>query len=78
MLITGHLVGGPCDQSIGKVVIRAPFDGAIVGTAAEGGWNEANAAIQAAKEAFATWRDSPASDRAQLLHRVAELVRARA
>ena len=34
MLIDGHFIGGPCDQSVGKQVVKAPFDGAVVGTAA--------------------------------------------
>src|SRR5687768_4848775 len=77
MLIDGHFIGGPCDQSVGKQVIRAPWGGAVVGTAAEGGWNEANAALDAAEEAFATWRHSPRRDRQALLRRVAALVRER-
>lgn len=78
MLIAGHFVGGPCDQSTGKVVIRAPYDDTIVGTAAEGGWNEANTALDAATQAFTTWRRSTRTERARLLARIAELVRDRA
>lgn len=77
MLIDGHFVGGPCDRSIAKIVVRAPYDGAIVGTAAEGGWSEANAAIQAATEAFKGWQRSPRAERAALLRRIAALVRER-
>lgn len=77
MLIDGHFVGGPCDQAVGKEVIRNPFDGTVVGTAAEGGWSEANAAIAAATDAFARWRNSSATERSDLLKMIAMAVRDR-
>jgi acyl-CoA reductase-like NAD-dependent aldehyde dehydrogenase len=77
MLINGHFIGGECDQAVGKTVIKAPFDGAIVGTAAEGGFNDVRAAIHAADDAFQTWRHSSRKDRQHLLRRVASLVRGR-
>ena len=77
MLIDGYCVGGPCDQSIGKLVIRSPFDGKIVGTAAEGGWTELRACIDAADHAFQTWRNSSRVRRQELLRQVARLVRER-
>jgi acyl-CoA reductase-like NAD-dependent aldehyde dehydrogenase len=77
MLIDGHFIGGPCDQAVGKQVVKAPFDGAIVGTAAEGGWSEANTALNAASDAFKTWRSSPRRERQALLRRIASLVRER-
>ncbi len=77
MLIAGHFLGGPCDQSVGKAVLRNPWNGRIVGTAAEGGANEVEAAIGAAVEAFQSWRRSKPSDRSVLLRRIAALVRDR-
>ncbi len=77
MLIDGFFVGGVCDQSTGKQVVRAPFDNEIVGTAAEGGKSELQAAIAAADEAFKTWRHSPRRERQTLLRKVASLVRER-
>lgn len=74
MLIEGHFIGGPCDQAVGKSLIRAPFDGAVVGTAAEGGWSEANTALNSARDAFKSWRNSKPSDRADLLDRIAAKV----
>lgn len=74
MLIDGHFIGGPCDQAVGKMVIRAPFDGAVVGTAAEGGWSEANTALDAAVDAFSSWRKSSPGERADLLNRIADKV----
>src|SRR5947209_2345632 len=78
MLIDGHFIGGPCDQAVGKTVIRAPWDNAIVGTAAEGGMDEAMTAIAAGKDAFAKWRHSPRHERQALLRRIAAMVRERA
>jgi len=77
MLIDGFFVGGPCDQSVGKQVVRAPFDGKIVGTAAEGGWGELRTCIDAAHDAFQTWRHSPRHRRQELLRNIARLVRER-
>jgi len=77
MLIDGCFVGGPCDQSIGKLVMRAPYDDKIVGTAAEGGWTELRACIDGAQVAFESWRHSTRQERQKLLRRIAELVRER-
>lgn len=77
MLINGHLIGGPCDQAVGKQVIRAPFDGAIVGTAAEGDERDLRVAVDSAHDAFQTWRNSPRRERQALLRRIAALVRER-
>ncbi len=77
MLVNGCLLGGPCDGSIGKDLIRAPWDGHLVGTAAEGGWSEMDSALHAASEAFPAWRDAPHSVRQDLLSRVAAAVRER-
>ena len=77
MLLAGSFVGGPCDGSVGKTVVRAPWDGTIVGTAAEGGESELRAALDAANEAFPAWRESSRRKRQTLLRRVAALVRER-
>lgn len=77
LLIDDFFVGGPCDQSVGKAVIRAPYDGALVGTAAEGGLSELRASVDAAHNAFPAWRDTPRHERQALLRRVAALVRER-
>lgn len=78
MLIDGHFIGGECDQAVPKAVIKAPFDGKVVGTVAEGGFNEVRTAIHAADDAFKTWRHSTRRERQQLLRRIASLVRERA
>ncbi len=77
MLIDGHFIGGPCDQTTGKEIVRNPYDGSVVGTVAEGGWNDVNAAIAAAKDAFAQYRKSSGAERSALLSRIAQEVRNR-
>ncbi|MCC7434163.1 MAG: aldehyde dehydrogenase family protein [Methanoregulaceae archaeon] len=77
MLIDGHFVGGPCDQAVGKLVVRNPYDGQVIGTAAEGGWSEANTALAAAQDAFQR-QDFPSEARRALLIRIADLVEERA
>lgn len=77
LLIDGVFYGGPCDSSIGKTQHYAPYDGKLVGTAAEAGWSELSAALNAASEAFQTWRFSPISQRQQLLRTIANSVRER-
>lgn len=77
MVIDGHLVGGVCDQTVGKQVVHAPYDGRRIGTAAEGGWSEANTALDAARDAFQTYRGSSRRDRTDLLDAIARLVRER-
>jgi len=77
LLINGFFIGGPCDNSVPKVIVRSPFDGSVVGSAAEGLADEARAAVEAAVQAFPSWKRSPIRQRQALLHRVAALVRER-
>jgi acyl-CoA reductase-like NAD-dependent aldehyde dehydrogenase len=77
MLIGGHFVGGVCDQAVGKQVVRAPYDGAVVGTAAEGTSADLKVALDAAHEAFEAWRFASRHERQGLLRRIAALVRER-
>ncbi len=70
-------MGGPCDQSIGKQLVRNPHDGSTVGTAAEGDFTELRAAIESAHEAFQSWRFSPRRQRQSLLREIASSVRTR-
>ena len=77
LLIGGHFVGGPCDQATAKAVIRAPWNGSVVGVAAEGGFGELKGCVDAAHDAFASWRFSPRHERQRLLRRIAALARER-
>lgn len=77
LLIAGHRIGGPCDQAVGKEIVRNPYDGSVVGTVAEGGWSELSTALAAAHDSFETWRKSSIANRIQLLNRIADLARER-
>ena len=76
-LIGGHFFGGPCDQATPKDVVVSPWDGRVVGTVAEASLQDGRVAVQAAREAFETWRSSPRQTRQRLLRNVARLVRER-
>lgn len=69
MLIGGQFVGES------SLAIHAPFDNAVVGQVAEGGWLEADLALTAAKRAFEVWSQSESDDRKALLSRIAQRVR---
>lgn len=77
MLIDGRFYGSPCDQEVGKGPAHSPYDGKIIGSAAEAGWSEVSAALDGASRAFETWRNSPLRERIALLRRIAVLVRER-
>ena len=78
LLIDGHFIGGPCDQATSKSVVYAPWDGSVVGVAAEGGYAELEGCLDVAATAFGRWRSSPRYERQALLRRVATLARERA
>ncbi|CAN5701061.1 aldehyde dehydrogenase family protein [soil metagenome] len=75
LLIDGTFVGGPCDQSTPKAVIRSPWSGHVATTAAEGGWAELRDALEAAHDAFPTYRETPRRERQALLRKIASLIR---
>lgn len=77
LLIAGHFVGGECDRSVGKLVIKSPWDGSVVGTAAEGGWQEMNTAIDSARDAAPLLRDLGTGGRQGVLKAIAAVVRDR-
>lgn len=48
-----------------------------MGTSAEAGWPEVRAAVEAAHDAFGSWRKSGVAERGRLLRRIAELIEER-
>lgn len=74
MLVGGHFLGGPCDQSVSKIVSRNPFSGSVFGTAAEAGEPEAFQALDAAIEAFPAWSKTTAAERSDALTAIADLL----
>lgn len=77
LLVAGHRIGGPCDQAVGKEVVRNPYDGTIVGTVAEGGWSELSTCLAAASDSFQTWRYSSIEERIELLTKISKLASVR-
>lgn len=71
LIVAGIPVGGACDGSVSKDVIRAPWDGSVVGVAAEGTRRDLETMIESAYDARQTLREF---DRASALLRVADEV----
>ena len=57
-----------------KDVIRSPWDGRFVGSAAEGDWSDLDAALDAAQTAFREWRYRPLPERQRLLQQIADRI----
>lgn len=74
LLLNGVFLGGPCDQGIGKEIAVSPWDGRRIGTYAEGGWAEMDAALDCATQAFATYRKTTLTERGKLLARISQTV----
>ncbi|HET6251409.1 MAG TPA: L-glutamate gamma-semialdehyde dehydrogenase [Tepidisphaeraceae bacterium] len=73
LVIAGHRIdSGKWIQSINPA-----HKVQIVGRAASATAGQANAAVEAAREAFPAWRDTPADRRAELLFHSAEIMRRR-
>jgi len=60
----------------GGLAVTSPIDGAVIGRVRLGGAARANAAIEAASKAFASWRTVPAPHRGELIRLLGEELRA--
>lgn len=78
LLIQGAFIGGPCDSSVPKSVVKSPWSGSVVGVAAEGLAAHGRAAVEAASEAAEAWSCLSLDTRRQALHRMAERLEDRA
>lgn len=74
LLLNGVFLGGPCDQGIGKEIAVSPWDGRRIGTFAEGGWAEMDAALDCATQAFETYRQTSMAERGALLTRISQAI----
>lgn len=72
---TRHWIGGMRVASADAFDDVSPIDGAVIARVARGGAAEADLAVQGAARAFPGWAATPASERARLLHAIAERVR---
>jgi aminomuconate-semialdehyde/2-hydroxymuconate-6-semialdehyde dehydrogenase len=74
---TRHWIGG---ERVGSATVFediSPIDGTVIAHIARGGAAEADLAVRAAAEAFPGWAATPASERARLLHAIADGVEKR-
>ena len=72
MYINGEFTSGKATQAIEVI---NPATEAILGEAPSGTAEDAAAAVAAARQAYPGWRKTPASERAAMLHAVAEKMR---
>ncbi|MEX2520586.1 MAG: 5-carboxymethyl-2-hydroxymuconate semialdehyde dehydrogenase [Paracoccaceae bacterium] len=73
-----HRIGGEDFSSDETFETLCPADGRTLCGVARGRAREVDAAARAAKAAFPTWRDMPARERRNILHRIADGIEARA
>jgi 5-carboxymethyl-2-hydroxymuconic-semialdehyde dehydrogenase len=69
---TRHWIGGRRVASPGTFTDLSPIDGQPLAEVARGGAAEVAAAVQAAREAFGGWSQTPPPDRAAVLHAIAD------
>ena len=72
-----HYIGGQRIASVSTFADYSPIDGLLVGHIARGGQHEVGLAVEAARAAFPAWSKTPPGERAEILHRIADLVEAR-
>ncbi|MFE6752435.1 aldehyde dehydrogenase [Streptomyces sp. NPDC057684] len=74
---TRHWIGGERVASADTFVDVSPIDGSVLGEIARGTAAEASAAVAAARAAFPGWAATPRTERARILHAVADAVEKR-
>jgi acyl-CoA reductase-like NAD-dependent aldehyde dehydrogenase len=75
--IGGERVAGAQTHEVRTFADVSPIDGTVLAEVARGQRTEADAAVAAARAAFAGWAGTPAVERAAILHRIADGVEAR-
>jgi aminomuconate-semialdehyde/2-hydroxymuconate-6-semialdehyde dehydrogenase len=75
---TDHWIGGERVPSRSTFTDISPIDEEPIAEVARGGVDEANAAVDAAAKGFETWGSMSLKERAEILHRVGELIEERA
>jgi aminomuconate-semialdehyde/2-hydroxymuconate-6-semialdehyde dehydrogenase len=75
---TRHWIGGRRVRSADTFADASPIDEQVIAQVARGGQVEVDTAVAAAESAFAEWGRTPPSERAAILHRVADGIDARA
>jgi aminomuconate-semialdehyde/2-hydroxymuconate-6-semialdehyde dehydrogenase len=75
---TEHWIGGERVASGSTFTDDSPIDETTIAEVARGGVDEASQAVEAAQEGFSTWGSMEPKQRAEILHRVGELIEQRA
>jgi len=73
---TDHWIGGQRAGSPEAFPDVSPIDGAVIAEVARGGSAEVDSAVRAARDASAVWGSTKPSERAAVLHRIADGVEA--
>ena len=73
----GLYYGGAWHESKGgrDIAVTSPGTGASLGTAVDASAEDVDRAVTAARQAFASWRDTPAQERARAIRRAAAILR---
>ena len=76
----GHFIDGQATGGEGgePFDVHDPSDGTVLGQAIAGTAGDVDAAAQAARRAFPEWAATPGEERRKILHRIADLIDARA
>ena len=74
---TRHWIGGQRVASATTFEDVSPLDGTVIAQVSRGGPAEVDAAVAAAKAAFAGWSQTPPAERSAILHGVADGIEAR-
>ncbi len=69
-----HWINGKQVDSAERFITYNPATGEPLAEVASGGAAEIEAAVQAAKDAFPKWANTPASERSRLMHKLADLI----
>ncbi len=75
----GHFIGGAAVSGTGPLFDNlCPVDNSILGQVHSATDEEVDRAARAARDAAAQWRNTPGTERRRILHRIADLIEARA
>ncbi|MCG0313526.1 MAG: aldehyde dehydrogenase [Calditerricola sp.] len=70
-----HYINGKFVDGGERFSVYYPATGEVIGTAPDGGQDEVNAAVEAAKQAFEKWSRTKPSERRRILNRFADAIR---
>jgi betaine-aldehyde dehydrogenase/5-carboxymethyl-2-hydroxymuconic-semialdehyde dehydrogenase len=73
---TDHFIGGRRVGSRERFEVISPIDGQVIAEVASGGPDEVDDAVKAARAAFPAWAALGTGGRAEVLHRLADLIEA--